>query len=154
MVVVGTGAIGQEVARLDKAVRMKMIGMSKSGKQVDYFDKVHALEKLNTVLPEADFVISVLPSTNETKGLFQSFEFNQMNKHAVFLNMGRGDVLDEADLLEAVQQNVIGHAVLDVFGDEPLSEEHPFWRSEERRVGKEWIARREESDEKCRVTCE
>lgn len=128
MVVVGTGAIGQEVARLAKAFRMKTIGISKSGKQVDYFDDVHALEKLNTVLPEADFVISVLPSTNETKRLFQSFEFNQMSKHAVFLNMGRGDVLDEADLLEAVQQNVIGHAVLDVFADEPLSEDHPFWR--------------------------
>src|SRR5690625_1648914 len=127
MVVVGTGAIGQEVARLAKAFRMKTIGISKSGKQVDYFDKVHALEKLNTVFLEVDICISVLPSTNETKGLFQSFEFNQMNKHAVFLNMGRGDVLDEADLLEAIQQNVLGHAVLDVFEDEPLSEEHPFW---------------------------
>lgn len=130
MVVVGTGAIGQEVARLAQAFRIKTIGISKSGKRVDYFDENHPLEKLNSVLTDADFVISVLPSTNETKKTFQSFEFNQMGKHSVFLNMGRGDVLDEADLLEAVQKNVIGHAVLDVFADEPLSEDHPFWREE------------------------
>lgn len=128
MVVVGTGAIGEEVARLAKAFKMKTIGISKSGDAVEYFDAIHPLEKLNSVLPEADFVISVLPSTNETKRLFKTFEFNQMGQHAVFLNMGRGDVLDEADLLAAIQQDVIGHAVIDVFADEPLSKDHPFWR--------------------------
>lgn len=130
MLIVGTGAIGQEVARLAQAFRIKTIGISKSGKKVDHFNQNEPLEKLNSLLPEADFVISVLPSTPETKHLFTAFEFKQMAEHAIFLNMGRGDVLVEADLLKAIQENKIGHAILDVFEEEPLSVNHPFWAEE------------------------
>lgn len=127
MVIIGTGAIGQEVARLGKAFQMKTIGVSRSGKQVEYFDENVSTNKLDHVLPRADFVISVVPSTKETRELFTYNEFKLMQKEAVFLNMGRGDVVKEEDLLQALQQKEIAHAVIDVFNEEPLSENSPLW---------------------------
>ncbi|MHA6252699.1 D-2-hydroxyacid dehydrogenase [Oceanobacillus sp. CAU 1775] len=130
MVILGTGAIGGETARLAKAFRMKTIGVSRSGKEVEYFDEVHQTSELREVLPKADFVISVLPSTKATERLLTYEDFHVMNSSAVFLNMGRGSVLVEADLLRAIQEEKIAHAVLDVFDEEPLPKEHPFWKEE------------------------
>lgn len=128
MVVLGTGAIGSETARLAQAFRMKTIGVSRSGKVKEHFDKVIQTSSLLQVLPEADFVVSVLPSTKETKGLLRKEHFQTMKNTAVFLNMGRGDVLDEGELLAAVRSGEISHAVLDVFMEEPLPKEHAFWK--------------------------
>lgn len=127
MLVVGAGAIGQEVARLGKAFHMKTLGLSRSGKTVEYFDENYPIHEINDVLPQADFIVSVLPSTSETRNLFTEKEFKQMQNHAVFLNMGRGDAVVEDDLLRAIQQREIAHAVLDVFVNEPLPDDHPFW---------------------------
>lgn len=130
IVIVGTGAIGQEVARLAKAFRMKTIGISRSGKAVDFFDENHAFDNLNQVLPQADFLVSVLPSTGETKEFFRDEHFRAMPEHAVFLNMGRGDAVKSEVILKAIQTGEIAHAVLDVFEEEPLPEGHPLWTEE------------------------
>lgn len=130
MVIAGTGAIGQEVARLAKAFHMKTYGISRSGKNVDYFDVNYSTDQMMDVIPKADFVISVLPSTKETKYLFTDEHFRQMKDTAIFLNMGRGDVVREETVLKAVQDRQIAHAVLDVFTTEPLPEDHPFWKEE------------------------
>ncbi|RKQ31425.1 D-2-hydroxyacid dehydrogenase [Oceanobacillus halophilus] len=130
MVVAGTGAIGSEVARLGKAFRMHTIGISKSGRQVEFFDENYNIDELNNVLSNADFVISVLPSTPETQNYFTLEQFRAMANHAVFLNMGRGNAVVEEDLLTAVQQKEIAHAVLDVVKEEPLPKNHPFWTEE------------------------
>lgn len=130
MLIAGTGAIGQEVARLAKAFRMKTIGVSRSGRKVEHFDENHGTKQLHNVLPQADFVVSVLPSTRETKYLFNEDSFRSMPNHAIFLNMGRGDVVQTEVLLEAVRNGEISHAVLDVFEEEPLPEDHPMWIEE------------------------
>jgi phosphoglycerate dehydrogenase-like enzyme len=130
MVVVGTGAIGSEVARLGKAFRMNTIGVSRSGRKVEHFDKNYKISELNQALAQADFVISVLPSTGETKDIFQYDQFKAMPNHTVFLNMGRGDAVLEEDLLKAIQEGEIEHAVLDVVKEEPLPKGHPFWTEE------------------------
>lgn len=130
MLIAGTGAIGQEVARLAKAFRMKTIGVSRSGRKVEHFDENHGTEQLHNELPQADFVVSVLPSTRETKYLFNEDSFRSMPNHAIFLNMGRGDVVQTEVLLEAVRNGEISHAVLDVFEEEPLPEDHPMWIEE------------------------
>lgn len=127
MLILGTGAIGGETARLAKAFRMKTIGISRSGKQVAYFDEVYPISELMEQLPQADFIVSVLPSTKETKHLLTYEHFKAMKPTAVFLNMGRGDVLNEDDLLRAIREEELAHAVLDVFETEPLTEDHPFW---------------------------
>lgn len=128
MLIAGTGVIGQEVARLAKAFQMKTYGVSRSGKAVDYFDENYTTNELEKLLPEADFLVSVLPSTEETKGLLTYEHFKQLPNHAVFLNMGRGDLVSSEDLLKAVRQQKIAHAVLDVFEAEPLPADHPIWQ--------------------------
>ncbi|WP_163971038.1 D-2-hydroxyacid dehydrogenase [Oceanobacillus halotolerans] len=130
MIVAGTGAIGQEVARLAKAFRMTTYGVSRSGKAVEFFDKTFTTEQLVELLPEADFLVSVLPSTKETDNLFTYNSFEQLPDHAIFLNMGRGNVVDSEVLLKAVRNGEIDHAVLDVFHEEPLPRDHAFWMEE------------------------
>ena len=130
MLVTGTGAIGQEVARLSKAFRMKTIGVSKSGRAKDHFDETYTIEQLNDQLPEADYVVNVLPATNETEKTFGRKQFQVMKKEAIFLNMGRGVTVNEAELIEALNDGEIAHAILDVMEEEPLPAESPLWDME------------------------
>jgi phosphoglycerate dehydrogenase-like enzyme len=130
MLILGTGAIGGETARLAKAFRMKTIGVSRSGRDTENFDEVYPTSKLKEILPKADLIVSVLPSTEETRGLLTYDYFKIMKDSAVFLNMGRGDVLIEGDLLKAIQEKAFRHAILDVFIEEPLPKDHPFWKEE------------------------
>ena len=127
LLIVGTGAIGGEVARLAKAFNMKTIGVSRSGNKKENFDEVVTNQEMMPELQEADFVVSVLPSTPETKHFFTYDHFKQMQVHTVFLNMGRGDVLDEDELIHALREKEIGHVVLDVFETEPLPKDHFLW---------------------------
>ncbi|WP_077324581.1 D-2-hydroxyacid dehydrogenase [Virgibacillus siamensis] len=127
ILIAGTGAVGGEVARLAKAFRMKTYGVSRSGRPVEYIDKNYSNDQLKDVLPKADIVVSVLPSTTETKHFFTYEYFQMLPDHAVFLNMGRGDAVSQDVILQAIQDGEIAHAVLDVFETEPLPEDHPFW---------------------------
>lgn len=127
MLIAGTGAIGQEVARLAKAFRMRTIGVSRSGKPKEFFDEVYIEDEGLAVVGDADFIVAVLPSTPETKDFFRKEHFEQMKSTSIFLNMGRGDVVNSTVLMEALQDREIEHAVLDVFDKEPLPEAHPFW---------------------------
>src|SRR5699024_8475834 len=79
------------------------------------FDGNYTTDELEKLLPEANFVVSVLPSTEETRGLLTYEHFQLLPDHAVFLNMGRGDLVSSEDILKAVKQQEIAHAVLDVF---------------------------------------
>ncbi|WP_217589734.1 D-2-hydroxyacid dehydrogenase [Lentibacillus saliphilus] len=130
MLIVGTGAIGQEVARLAKAFHMTTIGVSKSGRPVASFDETHKTIDLKDQLPKADFVVSVLPSTPDTRQLFSIDHFNAMPNHAIFINIGRGDVVAEDIIVEAIRSQKIAHVVLDVFEEEPLPANHMFWKEE------------------------
>lgn len=127
LLIAGTGAIGSELARLAKAFHMKTVGVSRSGSHVAHFDENVTSEGLAAKLPEADFVVSVLPSTAETKHFFTYEHFRQLPDHAVFLNMGRGNVLDIHELVRALREREIAHAVLDVFDKEPLPADHYLW---------------------------
>ena len=97
------------------------------GRASESMDETINLMNLIDKLPEADYVISVLPSTPETKGLLTAEHFEAMKETAVFMNFGRGDLVDESILVDALKNNVIGHAVLDVFETEPLPVENEFW---------------------------
>lgn len=130
MLVVGAGSIGQEIARLGQAFRMTTLGLSRSGSPVEHFDEIKTIDALDDMLPRADFVVSVLPSTPETEDRYTMREFKLMKPSAVFFNIGRGDAVIEEDLLEAVQEGEIAHAILDVFREEPLPKDNPFWEEE------------------------
>ncbi|WP_080873964.1 D-2-hydroxyacid dehydrogenase [Oceanobacillus timonensis] len=130
MLIAGTGILGREIAKIAKAFQMKTIGVSKSGRQVDYFDKNITFKEMDMYLNEADFVISILPSTPGTKGFFQYKHFETMPEHGVFVNIGRGDAVSGEVVLKAIHEKEIFHAVLDVFEEEPLPKDHPFWEEE------------------------
>lgn len=126
-IIIGPGAIGGEIGRLLQAFGVNTIGCNRSGKASSYMNEMIAFEYLSEKLPLADVVISVLPSTNETKGLLSYEYFVQMKDTAIFMNFGRGDVIKEEELIQAMSQRQIEYAVLDVFEKEPLAESHPFW---------------------------
>ncbi|WP_027964195.1 D-2-hydroxyacid dehydrogenase [Halalkalibacillus halophilus] len=127
MLIAGTGAIGQEVARLAKAFGMKTIGISNSGSDREHFDACYDNESLMEYLPKADFVIGVLPATKNTQDFFGKEEFAEMKQSAIFLNMGRGSTVDEEALVDALKNDEINHAVLDVAKQEPLKNSSPLW---------------------------
>ncbi|MDQ0861620.1 D-2-hydroxyacid dehydrogenase [Bacillus sp. V2I10] len=125
--ILGAGAIGTEIARLAKAFGMKTEGMNRSGRIVEYFDEIHTYNGLEEGMRKADFVVSVLPSTKETKGILDYKIFSLMKPEGVFINIGRGDAVCEDDLVKVLNEGKLKHAVLDVFREEPLRQDHPFW---------------------------
>lgn len=130
MTIIGAGAIGEELARIAKAFHIKTIGVSNRGREKPYFDQIYQTKDTLIAIEEADFVVSILPSTSETKGFYQAEHFETMKSSAIFLNMGRGDAVEAETIIEALDQEQISHAVLDVFEQEPLPEDHPLWRHE------------------------
>ncbi|MGC8230233.1 D-2-hydroxyacid dehydrogenase [Pseudobacillus badius] len=127
LLVLGTGAIGTEIARLSQAFRMSTAGVNRSGHSNDYFEEIYTMDKLPGLLPEADFIVSILPSTDETRFLLKKEHFEAMKQTAAFINIGRGDLLEDAVLLDALSNKEIAHAYLDVFAEEPLPPDHPLW---------------------------
>ncbi|USK39372.1 D-2-hydroxyacid dehydrogenase [Cytobacillus firmus] len=124
---IGAGAIGKETARIAKAFGMKVIGVRHSGKPEEYFDEMFTSGQLNDVLPKCDYVVVTLPLTQETRQLFGAKQFTLMKDSAFFINIGRGEIVKERDLIDALQNGVIAGAGLDVFEKEPLSEDSPLW---------------------------
>ncbi|HET7343405.1 MAG TPA: D-2-hydroxyacid dehydrogenase [Methylomirabilota bacterium] len=127
LTLVGIGDIGGEIARVARAVGMHVVGVSRTGRRVPHVDRVHRGVHLYRALSAADFVVVVLPLTRETRGLIDGRALAAMRPAAWLLNIGRGAVVDEAALVEALQARRIGGAILDVFPTEPLPPEHPLW---------------------------
>ena len=125
--ILGPGTIGGEIGRLLQAFGVRTIGCNRSGKESEWMEETVVFDRLSERLGEADFIISILPSTPETRGLLTKEHFREMKETAVFMNFGRGDLLDEADLIEALKSGEIGQAVLDVFETEPLPEDSELW---------------------------
>ncbi|MDQ0216831.1 phosphoglycerate dehydrogenase-like enzyme [Oikeobacillus pervagus] len=128
LLILGTGAIGSEIARLSQAFRMDVMGVNRSGRQVEFFSGIYQLDHMKEPLQTADFIVSVLPSTKETKYVLTEEHFHIMKETAVFINIGRGDLVRERVLHQALKEGQIEHAYIDVFETEPLSKDHPFWK--------------------------
>jgi phosphoglycerate dehydrogenase-like enzyme len=126
----GFGAIGKETAKIAKAFGMHVIGVRFSGKPDEYADEMYTTEQLEEILPKCDYIAVTLPLTKETKHLFGAKEFSLMKPSAFFINIGRGEIADEQALTEALQNQQIAGAGLDVFEKEPLNEESPLWELE------------------------
>lgn len=131
IMIVGTGSIGSQVARLAKTFGMKTIGVNRSGGEVEYMDTIIKQPELINHIKEADIVINILPLTDLTRGLFDETVFSQMKDKTVFINVGRGQTVNTNDLIKALDSEKIAFAGLDVFESEPLSEESPLWERED-----------------------
>jgi D-2-hydroxyacid dehydrogenase (NADP+) len=130
LLIVGTGHIGRETARKARAFDMNIVGLRRHAAPTEYFDRVEGVDRLQDVLPAADFVVLAAPMTPETRHMFGSAEFARMKSSALFINISRGDTVDEDALLQALRDKIIAGAALDVFHTEPLPPDSPFWTME------------------------
>jgi phosphoglycerate dehydrogenase-like enzyme len=128
--ILGLGAIGQEVARLAAALGMRVVGTRRGGAPLPGLAEVMPSERTAEVLAQSDFVLLLLPATPETENFIDARRLEQMKPGAWLLNFGRGQLVAEADLVAAVGAGRIAGAVLDVFRQEPLPPDHPFWTTE------------------------
>jgi glyoxylate/hydroxypyruvate reductase A len=127
LALVGLGDIGREIARVARAVGLRVVGVSRSGRRVPGLARVYRTAALHQALAAADFVVLVLPLTPHTRGLIDAAALAAMRPHAWLLNIARGAVVDDAALVQALSSRRIGGAVLDVFETEPLPTDHPLW---------------------------
>ncbi|NRD77995.1 D-2-hydroxyacid dehydrogenase [Bacillus sp. BRMEA1] len=128
--IIGVGAIGKETAKIAKAFGMKVLGVRHSGKSSEYVDQMYTTDQLPQLLPQCDYVAVTLPHTKETHHLFGAQQFKQMKPSAYFINIGRGEIVVEEELIQALQDGIIAGAGLDVFEREPLSAQSPLWEME------------------------
>jgi phosphoglycerate dehydrogenase-like enzyme len=127
MLIIGLGDIGRTIARAARAIGIRVLGASRSGRPVPGVERVWRASALRTPLARADWVVLVVPLTPRTRGLIGAAELAVMRPAAWLVNVGRGAVVDEAALVEALEARRIGGAVLDVFPVEPLPRDHPLW---------------------------
>jgi len=125
--VVGLGHIGRAVASLGKAFGMYVVGVNRHGGEVESVDEVFTAEGLGKVLSRADYLVLCVPLTAETRALIGVDEIRRMKGTAVLINVGRGPLVREDTLLEALRHRWIAGAGLDVFEKEPLATNHPFY---------------------------
>ena len=128
--ILGLGQIGMAVAERAKAFGMKVIGIKRTFIPKDslpHVDQVYPIEKLHQFLSMADVVVPCLPLTPETKGLLGIDEMKSMKRNAILVNVSRGSIVKENDLIQAVKDRIIAGAVLDVFEVEPLPATSDLW---------------------------
>jgi len=128
---VGLGGVGREVARLARAVGMRVVATRRTTGGADPaghgVDALYPRDRLRTLLAESDYVALVLPLTAETVGLIGEAELAVMKPGAVLVNVARGSIVDEPALIRALQAGHLGGAALDVFAVEPLPADSPLW---------------------------
>lgn len=127
LLIVGAGRTGIKIAQKAKAFGMRIIGIVRNQREIEGFEKVGTLDQMQQFISEADYVACTLPLTSETQLLFSKEVYRCMKPTAVFINVSRGGIVNESDLLYALDAGMLEHAYLDVFINEPLPKEHAFW---------------------------
>lgn len=125
--IVGVGSIGRVIANIGRAFQMRVLGLSRTGKRIAECDRVYRRPAFHEFLAASDYVVLVAPLTPETRGMLGEPELHTMRPEAWLVNLGRGSLIQEPALIRALQERWIAGAVLDVFSEEPLPTEHPFW---------------------------
>lgn len=126
--ILGTGGIGMETAKRLKAFGVEVWGVNTSGHDVCYFDRCFKSEDMDTIFKECDIIIAVMPSTKETEKMINREKFEIMKDGSVFMNLGRGNLVDLDDLEEYAPK--FRGIALDVFDEEPLPKERKLWNLE------------------------
>lgn len=128
--ILGLGEIGKLVAEQFVALGFQVKGWSNSPKNINGVESFSGKEGLNAAISKTNFIVNILPLTDDTEGILNKDFFKECSDHTVLVNVGRGAHLVEKDLLIAIEEKQIKEAYLDVFVEEPLPENHPFWTNE------------------------
>ena len=130
VLIVGAGSIGSAIAAVLQKMGMEVVGVARSGRSGHpVLGDIHPFSQLDNLLGNADYVINVTPSTSDTRNLFAKECFLKMKSTARFINVGRGDAVDEQALASVLEQEKIAGAALDVYQTEPLPEDSPLWNA-------------------------
>lgn len=130
VLIIGVGDMGAAVAGAAKALGLRVIGVRRSAAVHPDVDRMVPLGALDSVLPEADFVVLALPLTQETHNLLDRRRIGLMKPGAGLFNIGRAGSVDHEALVEALRAGALSGAILDVYDPEPLPESSPLWRSD------------------------
>jgi phosphoglycerate dehydrogenase-like enzyme len=126
-VVAGIGVVGIAIAELLKALGMRVIGVTRTARDLAAFDEIMPTDRLAEAAARADFLINVLPGSLENTKIFGREVFAAMKPSAYFINVGRGQTVDDEALIACLRERRIAGAGLDVFETEPLPPSSPFW---------------------------
>jgi phosphoglycerate dehydrogenase-like enzyme len=132
--IMGAGSISQQIAQMIRPFKMRVTGYSRSGRPVDGFEQMFAADQLDVFLEDLDYLVSVLPDTPATTRLLNFARLRHLPSRAYYINIGRGNVVDEAALHSALETGELAGAVLDVFDHEPLPESSPLWTTPNLRI--------------------
>ncbi len=124
--IIGVGKIGCEVARLANAFGMRVLGMNAGGTGA-CLERLYLPDQLHEMLPECQYLVVCAPHTPQTEGMLGAAEFAALPEGALFINIGRGQIVDEAALIESRRAGHLRGAALDVFATEPLPPDSPLW---------------------------
>ena len=124
----GLGKAGQEVSKRCKAFGMKVVGVDIFQTDLTFVDEFYYPDQMEKLLSQSDFVVINMPLTDKTRGIINSETLAMMKPNAVLINCGRGEIIVNEDLMQALDNKTIAGGVLDVFNSEPLPPESPFWR--------------------------
>lgn len=127
LAILGLGEIGAYVAEKFAHLGFKVKGWSNSAKNIPGVESFTGTDELGLCLKGADFLINLLPFTNETEDILNRSTLQILPHHAYLINVGRGEHLVDSDLLELLDSSQLSGALLDVFRTEPLPKNHPFW---------------------------
>jgi phosphoglycerate dehydrogenase-like enzyme len=126
----GVGAIAEELAPKCKAFGMTVVGISSTKREVAGFDRMYGRDELERAVREVDYLVLLTPYSPATRGIVGAKTFSAMKPTSYLVNLARGGVVDEEALIKALKQGQIAGAALDVFNQEPLPVDHPFWTME------------------------
>lgn len=126
--ILGTGSIGSHLAEVLSAFGVNTVGYNTNGREITKFDTAYPLDDLMDHIGEADILINILPSTETTRSLLTDEHFKAMKEDSVFVNIGRGDIAEDEVLLKVLEDDTIGHMIIDVFNAEPLGPDSPFYK--------------------------
>lgn len=127
IVFVGTGSIAKEAAKRFKGFDVTILGINTSGKDVEYFDKCYPIDDINDIIKKADVLVLSIPSTEKTYHLIDKEKIDNLKESCILINISRGNIINESDLICALKERRISGAALDVFENEPLPPDSPLW---------------------------
>ncbi|WP_426141404.1 D-2-hydroxyacid dehydrogenase [Pseudomonas sp. DWP3-1-2] len=127
VLIVGAGDIGLSVAQFLVPFGVQVYGIASRARTQAPFVEVAAMADLDRLVGEVDYVVNLLPNTTETHDLFNAERFAKFKPSGLFINVGRGVAVVDADLVEALKEGHLAGAVIDVCRQEPLPQRHPFW---------------------------
>ena len=123
----GVGSIGAHLAGTAKQFKMHVRGYTRQREVSQEVDRYFHGDELLQFAQELDYLVSVLPRTSDTNKIVDANLLRALPRHTIFINVGRGNAVDESALVDALKEGRMATAVLDVFEQEPLPADHPFW---------------------------